>query len=93
MFAGNEIHTRLKLPSQDSVLNLIRQLDHRVDLLAALFASPEQLFKLFVHSVVATKEGIDLVLLNRETSLDGLFTGPVFSVRLSLDEDLNPHCT
>ena len=86
-----EINTRLKLPGQDSILNLVRQLDHGIDFLTALFPFPEQFLELLVHSILAAKESVDLVLLDWETSLHRLLTSPVFSVRLSLDEDL-PSC-
>jgi len=80
--------TRLKLPGQDSVLNLLCQLDHRIDFLTALLPFPEQFFELFIHGVIAAKESVDLVLFDWETSFHRLLTGPVFSVRLPLDEDL-----
>ena len=83
------MRTWLKLPSQDSVLNLIRQLDHRVDLLTGLLPFLEQLLKFTVHGILPAEEGVDLVLLDWETSLDRLLTGPVFSVCLPLDKDLN----
>ena len=85
----DKIRTWLQFPGQDSVLNLIRQLDHGINVLAALFPFLEQFFKLLIHSVFATEERVDFVLLDGETSLDRFLTSPVFSVCLSLDEDLN----
>ena len=84
-----QIHTWLEFPGQDRVLNLIRQLNHRIDFLAALLPFLEQLFKLLIHGVLAAEESVDLVLLDWETGLDRLLASPVLSVRLSLDEDLN----
>lgn len=88
MIVSKWTHTRVELPGQDGILNLVRQLDHRIDFLAALLPFPVQLFELFVHSILTTEEGIDLVFLDRETSLDGLFASPVFPMGFSLDEDL-----
>ena len=78
----------MELPGQDGILNLVRQLNHRIDFLTGLLSFPVQLFELFIHSILTTEEGVDLVFLDRETGLDGLFASPVFPVRLSLDEDL-----
>lgn len=65
-----QVHTGLKLPGHDRVLNLVRQLYHRVHFLAGFLSSPVQLFELLVHDVVTTEEGVDLVLLDRKASLD-----------------------
>ena len=85
----DKIRTWLQFPGQDSILNLVCQLNHRINFLAALLPFLEQLFKLFVHRVLAAEESVDFILLDWETSLDGLLASPVLPVCLSFDEDLN----
>lgn len=85
---GRVEHTWTKLSGQDSVLNLVRQLDHGIDFLASLLSLLVQLFKLCVHGVLAAEESVNFVLFDWETGLDRLFAGPVFSVCLPLHENL-----
>jgi hypothetical protein len=81
-------HTGLQSTRQDGVLHLIRELDHRVDLLLRLLPLLDELLELGVDGVLAAQERIDEVLLEGEARLDGLFTRPVLAVGFSLDEYL-----
>jgi hypothetical protein len=77
-----------KLFGENSVLDFIGQLDHPIDFLLTLLPFGNELLEVFIDSVLSSEESVDLVLFQREASLDGLFTSPIFTMGLSLDENL-----
>ncbi len=81
-------HDGLKLTSQHRVLHLVGKLKHRVDLLIGLLALLAKRFEGLIHGVVSLHPSVDILLLDRETGLDRLLTGPILTMRLSLDKDL-----
>ena len=85
-----QARTRFEPFRQNTVLYLVRELDHAVNLRLCLLALPHELLELFVHDVLALEELVDEVLLDRESRLHRLLAGPVFAMSLPLDKDLDP---
>lgn len=80
--------TRLKLPRQDSILHLVSKLDHRIHLLLRLFTPLHESLEIRIDGVLSTQEVVDLMFFERESSFDRFLSGPIFSVSLTLDENL-----
>ncbi|KAH0250480.1 SPX-domain-containing protein, partial [Aureobasidium melanogenum] len=82
----------LQLAGDDTILNLSGKLLQVGNLLLALLAITSHLLEGLFNGVVSAHESVDILLLECETSLDGLLASPVFSVGLALDEDgINVH--
>lgn len=78
---------RAKLGADGGVLDFSGQSLQRLNLLEGLLAVLAGLLKGLLDSVRALHEIVHVLLLEGETGLDGLFTSPVFTMGLSLDED------
>jgi hypothetical protein len=63
-------------------------LNHGIDFSLGLLAFVDQCLELRVHGVFSAQESVHEMFFDRETRLDGLFTRPVFSVRLALYKNL-----
>lgn len=83
-----DLATWLKLARKNSILYFVGKLDHGIHFLLRLFAFLHQLLELFVHSVLSAQEGVDQMLLDRETGLHRFLTSPVFSMSLSFNKYL-----
>ena len=80
--------TRLKLLRQNSILHLVSKLDHRIHLLLRLFTLFHESLEIRIDGVVSTQKVVDLMFFERESSFDRFLSGPIFSVGLTLDENL-----
>lgn len=78
-------HTRTELLVLDGGLHLSRELDHRIDLLVALFALFAQRLERLVHRVRARQVVVQELLLDWEARLDGFLSRPVLAMSLALD--------
>ena len=85
-------HTRPQTLRQDGILDLIRKLEHAVNLLLALLPLQDERFELRVHGVFAAQERIDLVFLDRKPRFHRLLARPVLAVSFTFDEDLRNKC-
>ena len=79
--------TRFQATSDDCVLNLVGQLFHTLDLFLRLLPLLDELVKLSIHRQSPRDKVIDLVFRDTEPGLHRLFTGPIFTMCLSFDED------
>lgn len=71
----------------DAILNLAGQLLQISNLLLALLALMPHLLEDLLHRQSAFEIGVHVLLLDGESSLDRLLSGPILAVRLPLHED------